>query len=122
MTVTVTMGDWEQQTFDWESNSDAPVSSVIVKGMGNMNVNFYEYDEPVTSDTGLHAPIDIDRSMEPFDLKKIRFCYEEEEEQPPTSEQPPATEAPPTTAPPEDAAPPPAPPAQPVVGQPNFVG
>jgi hypothetical protein len=143
VTIEIEKHQWGQK-FSWES--DLGVDAVIAKGM-EPGANFYEYNPPEasTGDSFLHSP--VQKNGEFAKLVKVRFCYQKPT--PPTSESTTTTEketttttveetttttveetttttAPPetttTTAPPEAAAPPPAQPAQPVVGQPNFIG
>jgi hypothetical protein len=104
----------EGQTFNWTSN--IPVSAVFAKG--GPGGNLYEYDPPVTSDTGLHAP--ATPSGKWADLSHVSFCYEEGEIPPPP---PPDDEKKPEEKPEEKPEPAAAPtPAAPVVAEPTFTG
>src|SRR5215216_5721047 len=76
LTVTIDVRDTaDGQVFDFTANIGIDV--VIAKGGSNANV--YTYVPDVTSDTGLHAPLNTTTY---FDLSHISFCYDIE---PPTN-------------------------------------
>lgn len=71
LSVTVTVNDTsEGETFDFSSN--LPIVTVFVKG-GPVS-NRYVYDPAVTSDSGLHAPVNPN-SGKYYGLSHIVFCY-----------------------------------------------
>ena len=71
LTVTIDVRDTgDGPVFDFTSNID--VESVFVKG--GPNGNYYVYDPPVDSDTGLHAPVN-DQNGKFYGLSHISFCY-----------------------------------------------
>ncbi|MCS7006481.1 MAG: DUF11 domain-containing protein [Gaiellaceae bacterium] len=71
LSVTVTVNDTSAgETFDFSSN--LPIVTVFVKG-GPVS-NKYVYDPAVTSDTGLHAPVNPN-SGKYYGLSHIVFCY-----------------------------------------------
>jgi hypothetical protein len=80
VTITPTAGN----TFTFDAN--IAVEAVFVKG-GNEGGNLYEYDPPVTSDTGLQTP-------SAQQISHISFCWTDEPEE---------SEAPPSEAPPSEA-------------------
>ncbi len=70
-TVTVSVYDTpDGQAFDWWST--IPVTKVVAKG-GRFGANIYNYDPPVMSDTGLHAPKNPSGYW--ADLSYIDFCF-----------------------------------------------
>lgn len=56
--------------FDFSTTDGSTVSQVIVKG--GPNANLYTYDPVVTSDTGLHAPINASNGR-PYGLSHLCF-------------------------------------------------
>lgn len=58
--------------FDFDANF--PVVDVIVKG--GPNANKYSYEPPVTSDTGLHSPLN-ESNGKYYGLSHISFCFDE---------------------------------------------
>lgn len=73
LTGTVTVSVYETpdgQEFDWWST--IPVTRVVAKG-GRGGANVYNYDSPVTSDTGLHTPVNPSGYW--ADLSHIDFCF-----------------------------------------------
>lgn len=75
LTVTIDVRDTASgPVFDWSSNIG--VDAIFVKG--GPDGNLYQYDPPgpeVTSDTGLHAPVNPQNDMF-FGLSHISFCYD----------------------------------------------
>jgi hypothetical protein len=93
LTVTIVVRDTaDGQVFDFTSNIG--VDQVIAKGGPNANV--YTYLTEVTSDTGLHAPVNPNNDRF-FGLSHISFCYDVEAPTttPPTT---PSTTVPSTTS------------------------
>ncbi len=61
-------------SFSFYTVGDAVVSDVIVKG--GPNANWYHYDPPVTSDTGLTAPLNPN-SGKPYGLSHLCFSVDD---------------------------------------------
>src|SRR5688572_17275114 len=91
LTVTIDVRDTpDGPVFDFTSNIG--VDAVVVKGGPDANVYFYNPE--VTSDTGLHAPVNPSNNTF-FGLSHLLFCYDVE---PPTNT-PTNTPIPPTDTP-----------------------
>jgi hypothetical protein len=86
-TLTVTISNFANNQFDWESNIG--VDAVFVKAGNDMH-NLYEYDPEATEDTGLTAQDGSGNG-----ISHISFCYDAD---------PPPSEAPPSEAPPSEPA------------------
>ena len=92
-TLTVTLSNFADNQFDWESNIG--VDAVFVKAGNDMH-NLYEYDPEATEDDGLTA-----QAGQGNGISHISFCYDAdapESEAPPSepAESTPASEAPPS--------------------------
>jgi hypothetical protein len=71
LTVTLDVRDTpDGPVVDWTSNF--PIQYVFVKG--GPNGNLYTYNPPVTSDTGLHSPVNPENGKY-YGLSHISFCY-----------------------------------------------